>query len=422
MAGELDALMAQFQLSDEERRRLLLGNALLGLGAGLAGGKPGDWIGSAAGGLAAGAGMGQRAVSNAREDKAAEFKMREYAEGKAAARAQAERAAAANAEIGALFSNPTAGMGDRSPTTSNAAAVPQKWELYMQAAQKAALAGNIEAAKQYAAMAEKFKPKYSQTPQIGMDENGRPYQFILDESGNEKRLAAGAKPDFAEIDLGGTKQFVNRYDIPASGQTFAKTLTPGDVQQGQQWAADYGLRKNADARAAASAAQAQAPAWANDLDRGIQIDPRTGQARPIMAGGQPVGAKGASKQAEQSKTALTIIGEAEKLIGGATGSYLGAAADQATRVFGAATSGDEAIAQLQALEGALMLNQPRMEGPQSDRDTALYKQMAGRIGDPTVPNSMKKAALTTIKSLHKKYAAGVSFGGASGGWSAEEIR
>ena len=62
MAGELDALMAQFQLSDEERRRLLLGNALLGLGAGLAGGKPGDWLGSAAGGLATGAGLGQRAA------------------------------------------------------------------------------------------------------------------------------------------------------------------------------------------------------------------------------------------------------------------------------------------------------------------------------------------------------------------------
>ena len=141
-----------------------------------------------------------------------------------------------------------------------------------------------------------------------------------------------------------------------------------------------------------------------------------------MAGGQPVGAKGASKQSEQSKTALTIISEAEKLIGSATGSYLGAGIDQAARVFGGATDGDIATGQLQALEGALMLNQPRMEGPQSDRDTALYKQMAGKIGDPTVPRSIKKAAIETIKTLHKKYASGVSDGGASGGWSAEEIK
>ena len=47
---------------------------------------------------------------------------------------------------------------------------------------------------------------------------------------------------------------------------------------------------------------------------------------------------------------------------------------------------------------------PRMEGPQSDKDTALYRQMAGQIGDSTVPTSTRKAALGTIKNLHQKYA------------------
>ena len=405
MAGELDALMAQFQLSDEERRRLLLGNALLGLGAGLAGGKPGDWLGSAAGGLATGAGLGQRAISSAREDKAAEFKMREYAEGKAAAKAQAEQQERMRQEVSGLFSGPS---------------TP---EQYIQAAAYYAANGDTKRAKEMHDIAQQMRPKYSQSTQVGVDPStGQPYQFVLDDSGNEKRLAAGVKPDFADVDLGGSRQFVNRYNIPPSGQTFAKTPTPGDAQRQTQWEAEQALRVNADKRAAASAAQGKAPAWTNDLERGIQIDPQTGQSRPIMAGGQPVGAKGASKQSEQSKTALTIISEAEKLIGSATGSYLGAGIDQAARVFGGATDGDIATGQLQALEGALMLNQPRMEGPQSDRDTALYKQMAGKIGDPTVPRSIKKAAIETIKTLHKKYASGVSYGGASGGWSAEEIK
>jgi hypothetical protein len=115
------------------------------------------------------------------------------------------------------------------------------------------------------------------------------------------------------------------------------------------------------------------------------------------------------KREQQAKNALTIIGEAEKLIDKATGSYGGAAVDAGMRVFGASNKGADAAAELRALEGALMMAQPRMEGPQSDKDVALYRQMAAQIGDPTVPPSQKKAALATVKRLHKTYA------GADGG-------
>jgi len=53
-----------------------------------------------------------------------------------------------------------------------------------------------------------------------------------------------------------------------------------------------------------------------------------------------------------------------------------------------------------------MMAQPRMEGPQSDKDVALYRQMAGQIGDPTVPNKTKMAALDAIEELHRRYAGG----------------
>ena len=47
---------------------------------------------------------------------------------------------------------------------------------------------------------------------------------------------------------------------------------------------------------------------------------------------------------------------------------------------------------------------PKMSGPQSDKDVLLYKEMAGRIGDPTVPASQKIAAMNSINQLQSKYA------------------
>ena len=76
----------------------------------------------------------------------------------------------------------------------------------------------------------------------------------------------------------------------------------------------------------------------------------------------------------------------------------------AGQLIGASTSGAQAAAKLKALEGALMLRQPRMEGPQSNNDVALYRQMAAQIGDSTVPVATRKAALDTIQELHERYA------------------
>lgn len=116
------------------------------------------------------------------------------------------------------------------------------------------------------------------------------------------------------------------------------------------------------------------------------------------------------KRSTQSRTVLDIIGEAEPLIDKATGSYAGAALDAAGRVIGESSTGAQAIAQLKALEGALMMNQPRMEGPQSNMDVELYRQMAAKIGDPVVPRAEKKAALQTVRGLHEKYL-GINQGG-----------
>jgi len=133
------------------------------------------------------------------------------------------------------------------------------------------------------------------------------------------------------------------------------------------------------------------------------VDKGTGQARPVMMNGQPVQSETAAKKTAAAKNLLPLIDQAEGLIQSATGSYGGAGIDQAARVFGASTAGAQSIAQLKVLEGNIMMAQPRMEGPQSNMDMGLYRQMAAQIGDPTVPNVTKKAALNVLRTMYKKY-------------------
>jgi len=108
-----------------------------------------------------------------------------------------------------------------------------------------------------------------------------------------------------------------------------------------------------------------------------------------------------------AKNALKVIAQAEGLLDKATGSYGGVAADEVARVFGVSTPGARGAAQLKALEGELISKMPKMAGPQSDKDVLLYKQMAGQIGDPTIPADTKRSALEAIKQIQSRYA-GVS--------------
>lgn len=106
-----------------------------------------------------------------------------------------------------------------------------------------------------------------------------------------------------------------------------------------------------------------------------------------------------------SKNALEVVREAREIIPQATGSVIGAGRDVVLGAAGLSTSKTQASAKLKALQGALMMAQPRMEGPQSNLDVALYREMAGKIGDPTIPNEDKLAALDVIERLHSKYSA-----------------
>lgn len=109
------------------------------------------------------------------------------------------------------------------------------------------------------------------------------------------------------------------------------------------------------------------------------------------------------KKGATSDTINKMLDLADPLIDVATGSSGGAVVDKVAGIFGGAPDGAKAIGSLKVLQAGLMLNQPRMEGPQSNADSILYKEAAASVGDPTVPRDIKKAAIKTIRDLQSKY-------------------
>jgi hypothetical protein len=152
--------------------------------------------------------------------------------------------------------------------------------------------------------------------------------------------------------------------------------------------------------------QGQQTQVVNDPNQGILlVNKGTGQVRQgIAQNGQPVPSENAAKRATNAKNLLPVLDQAEKLIDQSTGSYVGRGVDLAARTVGYSTAGDKANAQLRVLQAQIMMNQPRMEGPQSDKDVAMYREAAGQIGDPTVPAQIKKAAMGTIREINNRYA------------------
>ncbi|HTH12307.1 MAG TPA: hypothetical protein VMA55_22275, partial [Acidovorax sp.] len=109
------------------------------------------------------------------------------------------------------------------------------------------------------------------------------------------------------------------------------------------------------------------------------------------------------QQGKDTQDIFSILNEARPLLSGATGSLLGTGVDKAVSAFGGTTDGAAATAQLKALQGALISKMPKMSGPQSDKDVQLYREMAGQIGDSTIPAAQRNAAMNTIEQLNLKY-------------------
>lgn len=197
------------------------------------------------------------------------------------------------------------------------------------------------------------------------------------------------KPIARTLNLGGQErvQMVN----PNTGeiineQAYGKTMSPGEIA--------------ADARARAQLAQSE---------RQFQAQQGIAQQRLSLEREKQGQKQTAPEQkASDAREVLQLLDQAEPLLNQATGSYLGAGIDVVGRGAGISTQGALAGAQLRAIEGMLISKMPKMSGPQSDKDVLLYKQMAGQIGDPTIPAAQKRAAMSAIRQINERYAGGSS--------------
>lgn len=86
-----------------------------------------------------------------------------------------------------------------------------------------------------------------------------------------------------------------------------------------------------------------------------------------------------------------------------TGSGIGSMWDALAGQVGSTPSGATEAQRMKVLGGALTSKMPRMEGPQSDKDTQLYREMAGLVGDDTVPIPRRLDALDQVSKLWLKY-------------------
>jgi hypothetical protein len=86
-----------------------------------------------------------------------------------------------------------------------------------------------------------------------------------------------------------------------------------------------------------------------------------------------------------------------------TGSGVGKVVDRLGAVVGYAPSGAAEAADLKVVAGRLTQKVPRFEGPQSDRDTQLYKEMAAQAGDEGLPRSTRLSAVRKMRELYSKY-------------------
>ena len=84
-----------------------------------------------------------------------------------------------------------------------------------------------------------------------------------------------------------------------------------------------------------------------------------------------------------------------------TASGAGKLRDAAGNFIGYATEGSIAAASLKPIADLGLKMVPRFEGPQSDKDTASYKEAAGQLANESLPIATRRAAAETVVRLMK---------------------
>ncbi|RZG74732.1 hypothetical protein [Acinetobacter sp. WCHAc060025] len=136
--------------------------------------------------------------------------------------------------------------------------------------------------------------------------------------------------------------------------------------------------------------------------KGVRVLGDDGQPLKVQVANNPA-ATAQKEETQRLQRVDAVLPEIEKLLPKATNSYVGRGLDYLVRGFGGSNQGDIATDQLKTLSGQLVSLMPKMSGPQSDKDVAMYKEMAGNLSDPTKSVEARMAALGTIRDLNEKY-------------------
>lgn len=142
---------------------------------------------------------------------------------------------------------------------------------------------------------------------------------------------------------------------------------------------------------------------------GVQFRPPE-EAGPRLAGEKKAAELEAAAAADKKKQ-LSVsaklragIDTAERLLKmDPTSSDIGWAVDRGLQVFGISVPSSDAASALETVAGWMTSNVPRMEGPQSEYDVEMYKQMAAMVGNRRSPLSARLFALNELKRLTTKY-------------------
>jgi chitodextrinase len=206
------------------------------------------------------------------------------------------------------------------------------------------------------------------------------------------------KPQVFQENLGG----VNRVStIPGMGgaptvvSEAKRTPTPGEllVNQREQQRINLGERRDIVANTTTDAA--------GNVTQFNKFGEVVGK---VNAAGKPSATfeKAANVKSELQKNLGTTITELKDAIkpGGlleeSTASGAGKVLDAAGNFVGYATKGSIAAASLAPIADMALKMVPRFEGPQSDKDTASYKEAAGQLANSALPVATRKAAAKTI--------------------------
>jgi hypothetical protein len=215
---------------------------------------------------------------------------------------------------------------------------------------------------------------------------------------------------------------------PAQAQSLLAQVLPLDTARRKQFFTDMGLKVEQRAQmdttrrgqdiSAATTRRGQDLQYAPDVVANTVTD-AAGNVTQFNRFGEVIGKPGAvgkpsatfektkALQAQQGRDlglAITELTEATKdggLIDKSTGSGAGRLVDVAAGFAGQATPGAIAIAKLKPIADMALKMVPRFEGPQSDKDTASYKEAAGQLADPSLPTEIRKQAGKEVLRLMK---------------------